>query len=588
MEVLEFKENNNSWIEKYKPKKISEIVGNIQAINSIVLWLNNFNTNKKEKLKQLDNNKKKIKSKPKKIKKEIIADTLELTENLDILELEPEILDLNLNININEDIIIKKDYKTKTDKTSCLIITGNHGIGKTCSVLAILNENNYTIQTLNLSKIKTNQNIKETLDSISLSTSNFNLMSHFNKNTNIKNILVIDEIEAISSITEKACIMELIKLNEEKWFFPIIFISNNQHNKFVGEIKKNAHEVKLWSPNDDDMAKLLKKICLKANMKIESEESINNIINLCQKDMRKLVMVLQELRSLYANANGNTNGNTNGNINKYKYNEDTKDKIILKTEKINDYILSTKKKDFDFDLFKASENLLLKYENIDNALRYYDIDKTTIPLMIQQNYIDCIDEYYINGNTQEETEKKKFEIANKVNSYICKGDIVENYIHSEMCWDINIAHALYSSIIPSYLLKTDLEITDSLLNAIKINLLYPVDLNRFSIKKINKININNVNNTFDNMNIEDYLYLNQIIKYQLEKNEYKECIENFKDYKNFDIDTLERLLKVDKIQFSKNNIKPKDKKELSKYLNSNNILNKQEKKNTKTHEKSKI
>lgn len=572
MEVLEFKENTNSWIEKYKPKKISDIVGNIQSINSIITWLNNFDINKKEKIQQMINNKKKPKNKTKKLKKEIIQENLDLTENLDIIDLEQDNLELTENTE-NLDLVIKKDYKSKTDKTSCLIITGNHGIGKTCSVLAILNENNYTIQTLNLSKIKTNQNIKETLDSISLSTSSNNLMYHFNKYTNIKNALIIDELESISSITEKACIMELIKLNEEKWLFPIIFISNNQHNKFVGEIKKNAHEVKLWPPNDDDMVKLLKKICLKTNMKIETEESINNIINLCQKDMRKLVMVLQEIRSLNSNKS---------NI------EESKEKIILKLDKINDYILSTKKKDFDFDLFKASENLLLKYENIDNALRYYDIDKTTIPLMIQQNYIDCIDEYYLNGKTEEEREKKKFEIAKKVNNYICKGDIVENYIHSEMCWDINIAHALYSSIIPSYLLKTDLEITDSLLNAIKINLLYPVDLNRFSIKKINKININNVNNTFDNMNIEDYLYLNQIIKYQLEKNEYKECIENFEKYKNFDIDTLERLLKVDKIQFSKNNIKPKDKKELSKYLNPNNLLNKQEKKNTKTHEKSKI
>ena len=130
-----------------------------------------------------------------------------------------------------------------------------------------------------------------------------------------------------------------------------------------------------------------------------------------------------------------------------------------------------------------------------------------------------------------------------------------------MSWDINISHALYSSIEPSYYLDK------YLMKNRNSNLVYPLDLNKYSIKRINKINIDNVNKIFNNMDIEDYIYVNQIIREQINNNKFKECIDNFKDYKDFKVETLERLLKVDKIKCSKTNLKSKEKKEISNYIN---------------------
>jgi hypothetical protein len=37
---------SDNWTDKHKPQKISDIVGNSVAVNSIINWLQSFETNK--------------------------------------------------------------------------------------------------------------------------------------------------------------------------------------------------------------------------------------------------------------------------------------------------------------------------------------------------------------------------------------------------------------------------------------------------------------------------------------------------------------------------------------------------------------
>ena len=39
--------NNNLWINKYKPKKISDLVGNSNEVHKIIYWLKKFYKKKK-------------------------------------------------------------------------------------------------------------------------------------------------------------------------------------------------------------------------------------------------------------------------------------------------------------------------------------------------------------------------------------------------------------------------------------------------------------------------------------------------------------------------------------------------------------
>lgn len=533
MEFLEdIDKSSNSWTDKYRPIKINEIIGNTKAVKQIIEWLKTFDNNKKEYLLKTEKTKNLKKEKKKKNTKK------NKTEIIDECDNEIETTTIGENLDNIEDNDEDNDEETNemtrilsfnnNEKSSCLLITGSHGSGKTCAVYAILNDLGYSIQIINFSRIKTNKNIKDIIDRASNKNSILNNM--FNKKHD-KSIIVVDELESLASQTEKACITELIKNNEQYWTQPIIFISNNQHNKLLGDIKKISYEIKFWQPYPEDISILLKRICNKTNIKLENDYVILRIIDFCQKDLRRLVMTLQDIKMIYGD-------------------------LKITEEIINEYIASAKKKDTDFDLFKATKNLLFEHDGIEESLRYYEIDKTAIPLMTQQNYINCINIYTKNNNL-----KEKANLASKISSLISKADIIENFIHSEMSWDINIAHAFFSSVEPSYLLNKHL------IKNRNCNLVYPLDLNKYSIKRINKINIDNVNKIFDNMDIEDYVYLNQIVREQINSNSFKDCIDNFRDYKDFKIETLERLLKVDKIKCSKTNLKSKEKKEISKYLN---------------------
>ena len=387
MEFLEdIDKSSNSWIDKYRPMKINEVVGNYKAVNQIIQWLKSFDSNKREYLIKTEKNKTLKKEKKKKIKKEEKEDKEEIEDN----NLNADTLDNEEDLNEDNDEETSELTSRilsfgNNEKSSCLLITGNHGVGKTCSVYAILNDLGYSIQVINFSRIKTNKNIKDIIDRASNKNSILNNM--FNKK-NDKSVIVVDELESLASQTEKACITALIKNNELYWTQPIIFISNNQHNKLLGDIKKISYEIKFWQPYPEDVAILLKRICSKTNIKLENDNVMLRIIDFCQKDLRRLVMTLQDIKMIYGD-------------------------LKITEEILNEYISSAKKKDTDFDLFKATKSLLFEHDGIEESLRYYEIDKTAIPLMTQQNYINCINTYTKNNNL-----KEKAKLASNFSSLI--------------------------------------------------------------------------------------------------------------------------------------------------------------------------
>jgi len=518
----EYTKESKSWLDIYKPKKITDIIGNKKSVSMIIQWLNNFEMNKKEYF--ANQNKKPIKRK--KTKKSQTKEEKEEISSITATEVDTEKIDDELDD--SPDINITSSYNKKTtDKTPCLLVTGSHGVGKTCSVYAILKSLNYTIQILNFNRIKNNKNIKDIIDRISNKN---NIMTILN-NKNDKTAIVIDEIESLVSQTEKACIIELIKNNELYWNYPIIFISNNQHTKLLGDIKKILYEIKFWQPFPEDISQLVKKICMKENIRLENPKVMTKLIDFTQQDLRRLILIMQDLKSLH-------------------------DAKIITNSIIDEYFCLAKKKDTDYDLFFAAKNILFNYEDIDTTQRFYEIDKTAIPLMVQQNYITCINNF---------GKKNKLKLAKKISNLLSNADIIESFIHCEMNWDINVTHAFFSSIYPSYLLKENLEKTSDRNH----NLVYPLDLNKYSIKKINRRNIENVSKVFHNMDITDYIYMNQIVREQIENNELKKCVENFKDYKDFKVEILETIIKVDKIRCSKTNLKSKDKKDITNYLTNN-------------------
>lgn len=510
----------NDWTTKYRPKKIADIVGNGYVIDTITKWLKMYSKNRKENQKK-NNGKVSGKKYIKKVKVEDFDD--ELTDESVNTE---QNIDTDLTEQINENSIeatSKSTYKKKIElnNSSCILINGNHGIGKTCTVRAILEEFKCNVNFINFNKIKNARQIKDIIDRLSHKT---NIMSLVNKNYDDKTVIIIDELESLTSRAEMNCIATIIANNEKLWSYPIILIANNKHNKFISDIKNKIFEIKMYLPDEKHMRQLFNKICTSEHITIKNKYTIDKIIEHAQNDFRRLVCILQDLATIYS-----------------------KD---ITLDMVNEYCIYSNRKDFDYDLYRASPSILFKYIGFDEILRLYDIDKVNLPLMVQQHYVKTI--HLFSTDDQLST-------AETISSSLVQGDIVENYIYGNQNWTIHEVHGFHSCIYPSYILNQK---TYEYRN---FKLDYPDDLNRTSIKFINRKNILKINEYFKNMNINDYIFINHIIRVLIERNKIDDFIDLLKSY-NLKFENIDKILKIVRIKKTKFSLTGKQKKEITKKL----------------------
>lgn len=515
MEIYEDYIDNKYWTSKYRPRKISDIVGNQTQIENICTWLDTYEKNAKE-LRYIG------KKKGLKIKEDDINDT----EGVELIE----------------KIMNKK--KPNNPKQSCLIITGNHGVGKTCLITTILMEKGYTIKMIDFSKIgsikekqpqslknnKKRGNTSEIINILEKTLFGKDIYDLIQGNENKKCAILIDDIESVISINEKKLVIATLKYNNCYWKNPIIFISDNNHNKVINTIKSFSYEIKVQPPLNTDLFKLLCTICNKESMKIENRSLAYKIIDESQSDFRKLISFLENIKSLYPN------------------------KIFIE-EYFAKLSNSYKHKDIDIGIFDAANSLIYFYKNLEQAQQLYETEKVLIPLMIQQNYIQKIDKHGFSKN--------KTDILKKISKSLSDADIIENYIYGDQNWDLKNIHGFLSCIYPSYELTSLLNPNLSQINKDSIyGLTFPIDLNRTSIKKINKKQIIKLKKKFKNMEIYDYIKMNKIIKTLFELDEINKCNELFQDY-DCTIGNIESILKIDKVDEKKYTISANIKKKLS-------------------------
>jgi len=388
----------------------------------------------------------------------------------------------NVNNFLRENGLLKKSSKGRKKKLTNiseeeiefskrkgnLLITGSHGCGKSSIVNIILKEFGYDIINLNMLDPK----IKIDVDLIGkLSYKNY---LDGNKK---KLILVIDELESVITLNDKLGVFNIIKDNNYNRWMPIIIITNNQHNKQLNETKKYSNEIKVYPPYLNEINRWVYNICKNEKINLEYE-LINKFIEYCQFDMRKILIQLDEL--------------------KINYNNNKITQVLF-----DDFVNIMKKKDLDFDLYKATDKLLSDYKNIDTCIELYETEKVLIPLMIHENY-------------------HKFIIQSqysKVLNNLSIGDILENYIYGEQNWDLLELHGYISCAIPSYYINKYSNIKKNGIKTHNNTLVFAADLNRTSVKKMNKKNINKTNETINknsnenirNKSIDEFIYMGEII-----------------------------------------------------------------------------
>lgn len=419
--------------------------------------------------------------------------------------------------------------KRKTRNNSCMTIIGNHGIGKTASIISILNRLNFEPYFIKFSDIR---NSKDPIKYIQNSVLSNKILNDPSLDKKQINIVIFDEIENIVSPPDKKIIIDIQRKNDTIWLCPIIFISDNRHTKLLANLKKSTHEIIIHGLNYDKLANMIKTTCDKENIKFDKndrDDIIEIMINYINNDIRRLFSLTYELKNMFTSA--------------------------ITCELLEKHLNCCQKDYVSADLFKSMANLVYDDNSIDKCLRHYTHEKVILPLMVHQNYIRII-----NMNARNETHK--LDICEKISESLSHGDVIENYIYCEQNWDLQRLHGFWTCVIPSH------EIHRSLSNPMNIRkpgLEFPKDLNRTSIKRINRKIIDKNDRLFKSMNITDYMYLTKLIKQLIDSNKIEECVDILREYKITDT-RIEPLLKIDKTKNSKSSLTNKQKLEFKKHL----------------------
>lgn len=412
---------------------------------------------------------------------------------------------------------IDKWIKNNKKNMMSLVISGYHGIGKNLIIKKILEKNNYKFKWLDYKDEKGKSLFEDLVNCFT--GENLNLM-HSKKN---KFVLVINDVDKITLKNEKARIKDLVKLNHIKKYFPIIFISSLLHNKLLTDILEFGDDIKLKQPSNSDLINFLNNIILNENINIIDDKVKLKIIKFCQNDIRRLILILYDLK------------------NSFDVGEE------IKLDSIKYFINNSEKKCKDISLFDSSKNLINKYTSINDILSLYRVDKVLVPLTIHENFTKAIFSKYNQNNIY-------LEILNNVTDSISKGDVIETNIYTDQNWFLHDIHGFYTCVKTSY----DINKYNLKSKEIFYDMRFSSDLNQTSLKNINKKQISNLSKIFSNKSFSDIINLNKIIFNLVKNDKIKELYNIMKDYDN-NIKTVENIIKIDKTM-SKITISQKNKK----------------------------
>ena len=416
-----------------------------------------------------------------------------------------------------------------SNDSGSIIISGSHGVGKSLCVKLILNCFDCNYKFLDSNQPKNQDTFEDYKKYVHNKGTIYNIM----QGKKIKKFaLIIDDSENISLNREKNAILTLHKENIKKRYFPIIFITSNQHSKMISDIKKKYNnEYQLAEPNGKELSNFVRKISKieKINFTQDMiEQMIEQIVSFSQSDVRRLLNILNDLSLTF------------------------KSKIITPSL-LQSFFENTQVKNVDIGLFEATRMTMNSFHSIDNTLNIYEVEKVLLPLMIFENYKNKIFSKE-NGNLEEILQKAKI-----ISDNISMGDIIETNIYTDQNWYLQNIHGFYTCCVPAFHMNHDVHMT----NDYEVN--FSSDLNKTSSRNINKKNFNILKNSVLNLSSFDILFINKIF-YNLALNEDYETITKLMRKYNIDLKNLEILIKIDKTVDTKIQFTAKIRKIIQKYL----------------------
>ncbi|CAH6420162.1 DNA replication factor RFC1 [uncultured virus] len=369
-------------------------------------------------------------------------------------------------------------------------------------------------------------------------------------------VLVIDDVSNISNPKDREIIKALVKINNKHKRFPIIITTNTKHSKTVTELRKlstittkrtaangrkvstkTINEITLHPPSGLDLEIFIKRIAVSERLVFQPKPGDDDdiyveLIEHSQYDVRRLINSLEDIKLIFSDE------------------PVTLDKLEL-------YLDTSKKKDLDLGIYVATSNLLNHYKGIESTLQLYSEERATIPLMVHENYPRNICTQYatMKPSTQ-------IQLARDISRHISMSDKIDGLIYSNQFWGLQAVHGFYSCVMPSYLINSH---PNKKHNTEKYQ--FTQDYNKTSIKKINNKVIKRAQEhpSFKRVSVNDFLYISSILKSLIEQKDFERIAELMGPY-GLKLKEIESIIKIDKINKPKNALTGKQKNTLKSLL----------------------
>lgn len=301
--------------------------------------------------------------------------------------------------------IARNWFTDKELRKNVLLISGISGSGKNTLARLLCTEFGHNLCIVDGMQTNTEKNIihqcEETLYSQSL-------------NNNLPKCLLIDNIDTVMKAYKKILpeFIGFIKENR-KYLRPIIITTTLDASKKITDLKKYATLIELNEPTKEQVVKFLSEKTKKINCKI-SLKNLNFLVAQTKKDLRRTILILEQLCN-----------NPNGNI------TDVQISKLLESFSEKDAIQE------DISLFHLCEKIFYKPSSIEDRIVIHDTEKKLLPLIIQQNAPDFIDNI-----------DDMVRVSEDFSSY----DIVENQIQEQQLWELFHIHGAFGVVAPTHYL----------------------------------------------------------------------------------------------------------------------------------------
>lgn len=171
----------------------------------------------------------------------------------------------------------------KNQEKRAVLIHGNVGSGKTCSIHAIAKDLNYEIIEVNASDFRNAEGINTTVGNASKQLSLFARGK----------IILVDEVDGLSGANDRGGVSALTSLIE-KSYYPIICAATDAYDEKLKPLKKMCNFVEFKSPNYQVVYKILNEICSKEKISF-NEIDLKSLARKAAGDIRGAINDLQSL-----------------------------------------------------------------------------------------------------------------------------------------------------------------------------------------------------------------------------------------------------------------------------------------------------